>query len=390
MPSSTFYTTVAFAGNDQLIVGGGRYATPAFAQGLLVKYNNAGTITAQRLFTNGTNNVVVESVYVLQNGNVLLAVSDDTGDTIMLLDPTLQTFIWSRNIGLVGSIQSMVVDGTHVYINCSTHIAKIEIGGDVLWVTGKTNSYSNVAVNPTTGDLVVVSGIPSGSTTVVDRTLWVYTLSGTTGEYVSGTSIEFDGITSDNIIGFVSIVPSTTGYVISASGANTTIMHINDTLSALAWSKQLATGFGSMSLRVIDADIYLGGRAFNQHLLLAAKLTSVGDIVWQKQWSLPSNTLDSWWTQGRDMMDVTPTRVALCGWTEDITTPVFVQHQSATQGTVVSFVNNTAFTYNTISNPTHVVNSTYTSTPITAPVIFTPVLSTFFGITPIAAAAGAP
>lgn len=386
MPSSTFFTSVAFTSDDHLIAVGGRYATPAYVEGLVVKYNNTGTIVAQRLLSNGILNVQCNSVKVLPSGNILVSIYDDSGDTIMTLDPTLQTILWSRNLGLPSSTQTILVDGNDVYINSSTHIAKVAIGGDVAWVTGKTDSYTDIAIDPVSGNLVVISSPPSGAVATTDRTLWVYTLSSTTGAYISGTSIEFDGVTTDNPVSFTSILPVTDGYILSASGSSTTLVHINNALTTLTWAKYIATGFGSMALREVGADVYIGGRQFNQHKLNAMKITTTGNITWQKQFSVPSNTLDTWWNQGRDMMDVTAQHVALCGWMEDTTTPIFTQRQSAVQAVITSFINDSAFTYNTSTDSTHVVNSTFTSTPITASVIFTPEADTFFGIVPLVAA----
>ena len=384
MPSNTYFSAIRYTADNHLIAGGGRLPTSTTSQGLVVKYSAAGTIVAQRLLTNGAHNVIVDSVRVLPSGDILIAINDDTGDTVMTLDPTLQTILWSRNIGIVGRIQSLLVAGNTVYINSRDLIAKVTIGGDVVWVTTKAQSYSNMCINPVDGNLVVVSSQPFGSPVLTARTMWVYTLSATTGEFLMGNSIAFDAVTTNPLIGVVGIVPASSGFTILTS--NTMVVRLGADLTTITWATQISAGFEGFALREAAGDLYIGGRDMTQHVLTAAKISSTGTITWQKSFAEPSNTLNCWWSDGQDMMDVTPTRVAVCGHTANITAPVFTNSQSVNQAAVLSFVNNSTFTYNTISDPTHVIDAVYTTTPITSTTTVTPTTAELLGIVIVAAA----
>jgi hypothetical protein len=400
MPSNTFYSSVALLPDGGVIAGGGRTPTGAYFQGLVVKYNHQGSIVAQYMLSNGIVDVAVDCVWVLPDNSILLGISDATGDTVMQLDSTLQNIVWSRNIGLASGIQTMTVHDGAVYIATHAHIAKIIIGGDVVWAVQKHQADIGLAIDTTTGNLVVASGTPTPAGQPIpadpaNRMVWVYTLSAATGEYLSGTSITLTGVTTNTKATFVSVVSASDGFIISAaSGPSnptgvTTILKVNAGLTAVEWVTQF-TGWEGLVSRLAGTNAYVGGRDFGAKRLVVAEIeNATGTVTYQKRLTVPSNTLDAWYFYGRDMMDATTGKIALCGWTADATTPVFVQRQSDEQGIVTTFHNSLSFTYNSSGAPTNISNSTYAVAPITATTTFASVAAEFFGISPIAAA-GAP
>jgi hypothetical protein len=388
MSFNTTFQSCVFNNSGELYAVGQKAddLIPNTAVGIVVRYDDSGTILSQRQFAEAGKAVFISDVAVLPGGDVLLAIRGSASAQVLRLTPDLSTIVWSKNIGVLMNIQGILVSDTAIYLCGLEAVAKIAINGDTLWVT-LFDSMTWVSMTLDSTNNVVVYCVNAASAM---GSAYIFSLNNSDGTYITGKQVIHGSYTaavlSKNIIAKIS-----DGYIIGHWAGRTELAKLATDWTSTAWTVDMALPtagtYEQMYFRVRGSYIYAIGydNTWNGKLHIT-KLDLSGNKIWTKEYAEPSGTaFPGWFDYGLAAVDATTDRVGMCGYTAS-DAAIYTANNSSYQAFASIFDNDPAFSFNIITDPTHISPGTLTTTVVTSPITTAPLLDTDVGIVILPAA----